>query len=654
MIARIPQPELVEFQRLPDDVRSGVERWLRELSAVSKPIQRSLAEVAARMGVSLATARAKYDAWRKSADWRVLMDRRRVPDDRSLDPELVEYWKALCQQNGRKCLPAHRQLKRRYFAGEAIPGIPAGPRTHLPRGLSYANLIRYRPSNFELTAARIGRTAASGMGPMVFTTRVGMEVGQRYVFDDMWHDFKVAVLGQRRACRLLQLHAHDIFSGCQFARGIKPRIENPETGQSVGLNQEEMLFLVAHVLDATGYHPSGTVLMVEHGTAAIADDIEQLLHDLTGGLVRVDRSGIQGASAFAGQYVGRGKGNFRFKASLESLGNLIHNETAGFLDFPGQTGSNSRLNAPEELHGRERNLDGLQKAILALAPARAALLRLPFLEANQAMQLVEDVMERINLRTDHDLEGWLEAGLTTVDYDVPGVGVITGQKVLALDPARRAAVEAVAVPVARRLSPREVFDGGRRRLIRLRPEQLARLLGSRMRRTVTVRNHLIEFEDRNISPSPLRYVAHHWRDGEKLDVVVNPFGPQEAHLFDARGRWLGAVRAWQSVSHLDEQGLHEQMGKAAAIEAQLLAPLARRGAALTKARLEAAEHNATVLRGEPVTAEEIESVERVTAQGPSAAADILARATRPAEDAEEISGAGDSLLAALGRTQPEE
>ncbi|MCW5560097.1 MAG: hypothetical protein KIT22_19950, partial [Verrucomicrobiae bacterium] len=90
MTARIPQPELVEFQRLPEDVRAEVERWLEALSRVTRPIQRSLAGIAARFGVSLGTVRAKYDAWRKTGDWRVLMDRRRVTDDRGPDPDLIE------------------------------------------------------------------------------------------------------------------------------------------------------------------------------------------------------------------------------------------------------------------------------------------------------------------------------------------------------------------------------------------------------------------------------------------------------------------------------------------------------------------------------------------------------------------------------------
>jgi hypothetical protein len=605
-----------DFLRLPTETRVEVERWMRELAGVGKPVQRSLAGVAARLGVSPATARRKWDSWRKAQDWRALVDRRAVPQERGLAPELIEHWKTLCHQNARKCKPAHRVLVRQFFAGEPIPGLPPGlPRSAMPRGLSYANLIEHRPTDFELRASRIGRMAAADCRPKIFTTRVGMEVGQRYVFDDMWHDFAVVVMGQRSPSRLLQLHAHDLYSGCQFARGMKPRIKDEDTGKSVGLNQDEMLFLVAHVLSAHGYHPRGTVLMVEHGTAAISEDLEQRISDLTGALVTVDRSGIHGASAFAGQYAGRGKGNFRFKASLESLGNLIHNETADLVAFPGQTGSNSRLNAPEELHGRTRKLDLLERAMASLPVAIREEFRRPFLEARKAMALVEEIMERINQRTDHALEGWLEAGLTEVDYEVPGVGLISGAKVMVLDAARRAAIEAVAVPVARRLSPREVYDIGSRQLRRMRPEQMASLLCLRAMRTVTVRNHLIELEDAAISPSPLRYLAHHFRDGDEFGVVINPFGPQEAHLFDARGGWVGTVKAWQTVSQLDTDGLHRQMGAAARVESELLTPLAKRGAKLTRERMADAEHNAGLIGRERVEAEDDEATARAALKG---------------------------------------
>jgi len=354
------------------------------------------------------------------------------------------------------------------------------------------------------------------------------------------------------------------------------------------------------VLAEFGFHPDGCVLMVEHGTAAIREELERVLFDLTAGRVTVERSGIEGVAAFAGQYGGVSKGNFRFKASLESSGNLIHNETADLLRFPGQTGSNSRVNKPEELHGRERHADTLIKAceglLQVMSPERAAALRLPFLEANNAMWLVNEVMERINCRNEHELEGWLEAGLTTMDFELPDIGIISAQKFLTLPPEKQATVQAVGTPVPRKMSPREVFDQGRSRLVRLRPEQTALLLKDVAGREVTVgSDHLITFEDAAISPAPLRFLAHHFAPGDTFTAVVNPMSPHAAHLFNARGGWAGVVTAWQTISRDDVAGLNRQLGQARKVEAELLQPLAATGAKIIKQRIDDAQHNAEVI-----------------------------------------------------------
>jgi hypothetical protein len=590
--------DLAEFLLLPADVRQEIESWQAELANVTRPIQRALSNVAARMGVSLQTARRKYDAWRKAGrSWRALINRAKVPEDRGLDPDFIEYWKKLCEQNTRKFRPAYREFVRQYKSGAPIPGLPPGiSRKSLPPGFSYDNLLRHKPTPFETAATRIGRGAAADFRPKVLTTRVGLSVGQRYIFDDLWHDFKVVTIGSRKPGRLLQLHAHDLFSACQFARGLKARLEDPETGSAVGLKEDEMLFLLAHVFSEFGFHPDGTVCMVEHGTAAIRDDLEKVLFDLTAGKVTVARSGIDGDSSFAGQYSGRGKGNFRFKAALESLGNLIHNETANLLQFPGQTGSNSRINCPEELHGRERHADQLALAMVALPPHVVSQLKLDFVECTLGKWLVDEVMERINRRTAHELEGWLEAGLTTIDFEIPGVGLLPPEKVLALPPEKQAAVKAVANPLPRKLSPRDVFDQGRSHLVRFRPEQSAALLATRQGHEVTVNDeHLIVFEDQSISPEPLRYLAHHFAPGDKFRAVVNPWATSALHLFDARGRWIGQVKAWQRVQHDDIAALHAQMGRAAKIEKELLSPVAARGAELTRTRLENTRANIDAL-----------------------------------------------------------
>lgn len=619
--------DLSEFLTLPDAVQAEVTAWHGLLASVSPPIQRSLSAIASRMGCSLQTARRKYDAHKKSG-WRGLVNRSKAPElaRAGLSPDFIAWWKTLCLQNARKCRPAYREFVRRFKSGAPIPGLEPGvPRDTLPPGCTYSNLIRHKPTPFELAASRIGRGAASDYRPKVLTTRAGLEVGQRYLFDDLWHDFKVVMVGgangswQRRPMRLLQLHAHDLFSACQFARGLKPRVEDPETGQSVNLNQDEMLFLLAHVFTEFGFHPDGCALMLEHGTAAVNETVERAIYDISGGKVTVLRSGIQGDAAFAGQYPGRGKGNFRFKAALESLGNLIHNETAALLQFPGQTGSNSRLNCPEELHGREKISDQLALAILALPPSVAVQLRLPFLEVTTAKWLVEEVMERINRRTDHELEGWLESGLSTVDLHIP-VGTtstsspsrtlnsqfstLNSAEYLSLSPEQRAAIDAIATPAPRRLSPREVFDAGRPRLVRFRPEQTAALLKDRQGREVSVgADHLVTYEDQSISPAPLTYLAHHFAPGDKFHAVVNPWAPDKLALFDARGRWLGFLQAWQKAPHADPEALHRQMGAAAKVQSELLRPLAAAGADLTRKRLEDTRHNSRVLKGEAAARE---------------------------------------------------
>lgn len=592
----LQQSDMVVFMRLPEEVRQEVECWVAELAAVSRPIQASLAAIAERQGVSLVSARRRYDAWRRRG-WRGLVNRNKSREHAGLPREFIEYWRGLCQANGRKCRPAYREFVRQWRAGEPIPGMPPdASRRFLPRGYTYANLLRFAPTKFELIACRIGRSAAAVYRPKVFTTRAGLAVGEFIVFDDVWHDFEVVMLGQRGPRRLLQLHALDLFSGCQFARGMKPRVKDEE-GKATNLNEEEMLFLVASVLEEYGYRAEGCTLMVEHGTAALSEDVERALHDLTGGKLLVDRSGIEGASAFAGQYLGRSKGNFRFKAALESLHNLLHNETANMRQLPGQTGSLSRTNAPEELHGRERHAELLLRVMESLPVAIRQQLALPFVEVTRAIGMVNEICERINCRTEHDLEGWVEAGLTTVEFDVPGVGRLPQHAVLSLPADRRAAVESVATPVPRRLSPREVFDLGKPRLTRFRPEQTAKLLYGRTAREVSVGNdHIIAFEDVLISPSPLRFLAHHWAPGTKFEAVLNPWSPERLHLFDARGRWIGQVNAWQTISRNDPEALHRQMGAAAKVERELLHAVSARGTDLTAQRLDATRNNIAALR----------------------------------------------------------
>ncbi|MGB0579063.1 MAG: hypothetical protein ACPGVU_05110, partial [Limisphaerales bacterium] len=325
----VPTEDLEEFARLPLEVREDVMDKLAafEFIAEARSIRAGAKKVAAmhqgRQGWSAKRLQTQFTDYRYTHDWRCVVNKAKAGPGYyevgglvHLPREFVEHWKALCERNQRKCKPAYRRLLgdwRAWAAGDvkrAIPGYDSPPEPALgrqhPMGWTYGNLMRYAPSKFELRAARVGRTAAADLRPKVFTTRNGLAVGQYYLFDDMWHDFKVNMVGQRSAQRLLQLHALDLFSGCLFAHGLKPIVENEATGTLERLKEAEMVFLVANVLAGTGYRDDdkGTTLIVEHGTAAIREETEQSLFDLTGGKVRVERSGLQGKAAFAGMYDG--------------------------------------------------------------------------------------------------------------------------------------------------------------------------------------------------------------------------------------------------------------------------------------------------------------------------------------------------------------
>lgn len=599
----------IELALLPADLRAEVDRWHAAFENVRKPVTKALRDLATAFGTSYATVVRKYYAWQRHGP-RALVNASKNPDFglvriTSFGRETFDYYHTLCLQNGRKCKPAYRKLTKMFFAGEPIPGVPCGtPRTHLPAGWNYPNFQRHGPSKFEAKAARIGIKAAADHRPLVFTTRAGLQVMQFVMFDDVWHDFEVVVLGRRERCRLLQLHAHDLFSACQFARGIKPRVRHDDDSAATGFVLKDMIFLVAYVLGRFGHNPNGTTFVLEAGTATLPDAVMDLITRLSGGKLRFHVGAVEGGRAFAGQYLGRGKGNFRLKASLESSHNLLHNETADLLKFPGQTGSNARLNAPEELHGRQKDADKLLLCLAALPVVVREKLQFSFLEVTQAIWAVEEVCEAMNRRgslpwwDDHEIEGFVEAGLTTTDFLLPGIGTLTHEKFMALDAPKREAVLAVAQTRARKLAPREVFDAGVPALRRWKSEELALLVWhARRDEPVEVgKNHLIEFQDKSISPEPLRFLAHHLPVGEKFEAALNPMDTSELYVYSGDGRWLGALEHWGRIRREDTDALERRMGAAERVKNELLRPV--RDTALTLAKTERDENNARVLNAE--------------------------------------------------------
>ncbi len=557
---------LSTYATIPDNARRTSSHWsdiLAPALAAKSGVVSALRDIAARTGHPYSTVRRKFYAAKKSGI-AAIIDRRMAGADNdrvTISPQDIETLRTYVERYQRKNLPAIRAMRRDWLHGRISTATPVDPATGHPKGWSPRNLARFVPSRFILSAARVGRSAAASERRLVYSTRANLYAGSHYLFDDMWHDHFVNVLDQRKTGRPLEFHAVDLFSACKFAWGMSVRMEND--GRMEGLKEADMLFLLASVFWQHGYSTRGTIIIPEHGTAAVPSDIEAMLHDETGGLVTVSRSGMEGAAAAAHQYAGRPKGNFRFKAALESLGNLIHNEMAA---LPAQTGKD-RDHRPEQLHGLLKRNDALLKALAHLDPERAAMLRWPMLTIQQFRAIAAEIYDRINARTDHDLEGW--------DLmHVPCSGTM------------------------RRLSPAEVWRSGRRNLVRLRPEAVAGILVRDNGAELTARRGMLELTVGEISGDPLRFDARDLPDREKFRCVVNPYSPDTLFAFDSRNAFVAACPRIYAVCKSDVAALQRECGAAAHAEAERLAPFRARHAAEARQRAADMRHNARVLAGD--------------------------------------------------------
>ncbi len=579
----------MEFARLPEAVRMEMTELVGLFNEIHAATNKQAAcrvieaRYAGVRGRSASRLSALYHKFLKLG-WRACVNRSKAgkpwwlqAEQSAVLPEaFLQEWKRRCEANQRKCKPAHRALLaqwQRWWRGDrraALPGYsecpPPGTTGKHPDGWSYENLMRHAPPAYDLKAARVGRSAARAMLPLVYTTRADLWVGSHYMFDDLWHDHMVNVLDTAKTGRPLEFGAFDLYSACKFAWGMRVRVEGAD-GRMQGLKEDMMRMLVAKVLGQDGFSPRGTVLVVEHGTAAIREELEKLLHDLSGGRITVTRSGMDGGGDALGIYAGRGRGNFRLKAAYESLHGLVHNE---FADLPGQTGRNVELR-PEALHGLLKHNDALVAAFAGLAlerPDLAALLRMPLLEFSQFLALTMDVYGRINQRVDHRIEGW-------------GANVCCDLR--------------NGVYHVRRLSPQEVWQRGRGALQRLAPEAVALILGPDLGEERHVRGPRFELMCKEVSPDPIIFNTVTVPPG-KYRAVFNPFQPDRVFFFNARGGLVAEARRVFRISRLDPEALRRAMGEAAHTEAVALGPLRERGALALQQRLEDARHNAAVAR----------------------------------------------------------
>lgn len=655
------RPEDDEFNRLPaQEVRAILERLeiCRRLLLASSLAGE--ARVVARLyagkpGHSVERLRKMAMHYRQSGgNWRVLWNKRNTPspDTRATLPfafrKFVSALRTRFQREGGDAA-AFRLLYRLWQnqvaeidleigakivrAGQVIEGLPgyavwpgADTATGLPAGWSYKNLATRCPlDSFTATVLRRGRSAAASFRPKVSMTRAELKYGQIYYGDDQQYDvfvnYHLSARGvARSAMRPWGLDFMEALSACHVCNLFKPTLVDDETLVKTRLREVDTLWGWLHVLMKEGYRSdTGTTLAGEHGTATLRQVYAEALARATRDLVQFDAGGSEGAAPWAGMFTGEGGGNFRHKAPLESVRNILRNEMAA---LPGPTGLNRDF-SPEthtpEKGGTFKYNSQLAKAALALPEEFRQALQFPYLDWHRFCQLAAYFIRVIDERTDHDLKNWHSCG-----FDVPAWRMDTASEdwrpvaeYLALPPEERAVWERrfAAEPQlqgVRRLSPWQVRQALRRdpALKKLSPAVLPEILGleGRHSRQVTVgKDRVIRIQDREVSPEEMAFhavVRSRFDDEEWLPAGMefHAFLDHlcgDLHLFDARankkGAFIGTCRIAEDAPLGNHEALARACGKVAKIEKEFLTAAARTGGDVARRNIIMRQHNAEVL-----------------------------------------------------------
>jgi len=628
---KIPADDAAQFSMLPSEEKVRVRTLLKlfEAAAAAKKPRRMLMEWVATqntLGLSLKRLETLFaDVVRQGKHWSVLVNKAKAPRmvGAGWPQPLVEYWQKLCEENQRKCRPAHRELMRRIRHGENIPGVgtwltmwieehphiapPANcPPEWIPRSLTYGNAMLYAPDKHALALARIGHKATFAYRPVVLTTRKGIEVGQFIMFDDMFDDHKV-VIGKGRDTELfrcVELSALDLASGW-WDYGMKP-ITTGEDGAKQIIRQREMLFFLAYWLTKHGYREAGTVFIGENATATIGNDVARYLHDHVSSAITVELSPFDAKPLMEGMFHGTG-GNSRFKAAIESRHNLIHNELAS---LPGQQGL-SPERKPAEAYGRDQYTNKLIRVLGELQGREGELLRqrlmFPHMWFHDYAELKHVVYERLK-RTmrDHDLEGWEASGNYRQVFEAtPGARGMSMEEIAA-SPRRAAIMELMAAMpetcVRQSMTRQEVWDRGQKGLKRMDWFHVPHIVGVHNGTARTTDRHTGQFvfEDAELGAGDHVYLPEIHRvdggrelarRGETYLTFILPSDPRVMILCREDGGVHGFVRAQTIASRGDVNGVRRSMGEVNHIRSMQEAPVLARHTDQRDGQLAMRAHN---------------------------------------------------------------
>ncbi len=397
---------------------------------------------------SLPRFRARFDAWTKTQDWVVLVNRARAglawqtfkPGTRRGLPEaFLQFVAARVGEfkRGDGLRQALFSIHRQWRTGlnhrdevEAIPGYgfwpewfalnfpgqPEPKEAPIPQGWGYDNLrvlLRKRMPKAVRALLLEGSAAAKPFLPGVLRSRAQLRFMEEVTFDDVKLDYRVLDPQTGEVCDMWILLAR--CTGTATALGFVQRPARVrEDGSQEHLNLRDMKQLVGLTLEKYGLPPYLSTWKLERGTATLNEGQAAALQELLPDAIRFSFNSMLGGKSAAG-YREKGKGNSAAKASHESHNRLIHTMSAG---LPGQTGP-LYTRRPADLAAREAEASATWTTLQLLPEELRGQAQYPILTIAQSRQHLFNVLHWMNARTEHRLEGFDDV----VEFYDPGVGV---------------------------------------------------------------------------------------------------------------------------------------------------------------------------------------------------------------------------------------
>lgn len=426
--------ELRLFMRLPSGIAKEVRALLNSFDLVNgyraarMSVTRACAQaltVYSTWNWRLNTYRAKYDAWVRSRDWLVLVNRAKCGGDWierevGLSNEFLDYVAARMGRFGRA--DAKRQAIFSLYAqwrtglnpdggaepvaGYAKDWADRNPKL-LPSGWHYSNItrqVRARGKFLKAHAALLhdGESAARSLLPQVLGDRSMLRFLELVTFDDVRTDWLVFDPATGQANELWLLVARD-----QATAMVLGFVMHPATIREDGkthLGARHMKQLGGWMLERYPLPPYVSTWKLERGTAGLDAAVRAALGELLGHRIAFSITSMIGAKSSPAGYAEKKKGNSRGKASHESHNRLLHTQGSYIA---GQTGNRWDVR-PADLNARAGEAGEIWQMREQLPEHLRGSEQYPILTLNQAREHLFRICNAQNERTDHALQGFEE------------------------------------------------------------------------------------------------------------------------------------------------------------------------------------------------------------------------------------------------------